>query len=62
MCDDHVQFFGPGAFYMKDDLKKAGATWMPHERRWVMSNECGIRFMVENAENNHRVAFRPSVD
>lgn len=62
MCDDQVQFFGPGAFYMKDDLKKAGATWMPHERRWVMSNECGIRFMVENAENNHRVAFRPSVD
>jgi hypothetical protein len=59
MCDAQVQFLGLKTILIKDDLRKSGASWMPHDRMWVMSKDCGVRFMVEHAG---RVAFRASDD
>jgi hypothetical protein len=55
ISDSQVQFLGLTTMLVKDDLKRSGATWLSFERMWVMSEECGMRFMVDHSR---RITFR----
>jgi hypothetical protein len=59
ISDSQVQFLGLNTILVKDDLKRSGATWLSFERVWVMSKDCGMRFMVDHS---NRVTFRISDD